>query len=156
MESARREDAQEILDLYSLVIDVVNASTVRLGWNIKIYPDRLFIGKAIAVGEMFILRKDGRIVAAAAVNRKVNPEYDGIDWKIKVCARSKTVGQNRLAQQKLCAGSKTVGQCRLAQQKLCAGSKTVGQCRLAQQGVCARSRSVGQVQVSPTSSLRTQ
>ena len=32
---------------------------------------------------MFILRKDGRIVAAAAVNRKVNPEYDEIDWKIK-------------------------------------------------------------------------
>ena len=124
MESARREDAQEILDLYSLVIDVVNASTVRLGWNVEIYPDRLFIEKAIAAGEMFILRKDGRIVAAAAVNRKVNPEYDEIDWKIKVCASSKTVGQCRLAQQKVCAGSKTVGQNRLAQQKVCERTKT--------------------------------
>ena len=96
MESAMWEDAQEILDLYSLVIDVVNASTVRLGWNVEIYPDRLFIEKAIAAGEMFILRKDGRIVAAAAVNRKVNPEYDEIDWK-KVCARSKSVGQVQIS-----------------------------------------------------------
>ena len=83
MEFARREDAKEILDLYSLVIEKVNASTVRLGWNIEIYPDRSFIDEAIAAGEMCILRKDDRIAAAAVVNHKVNPEYDEIDWEIK-------------------------------------------------------------------------
>ncbi|MBR4760585.1 MAG: GNAT family N-acetyltransferase [Lachnospiraceae bacterium] len=83
MEFATKEDAKGIVDFYSAVIDEVNVSSVRLGWNIEVYPDQKFITDAILNREMCIERFDGRIVAAAVVNHTVNPEYDEIEWEIK-------------------------------------------------------------------------
>ena len=83
METAVHEDRKEILELYKAVIDKVNMSPVRLGWNIEIYPNAGFIDEAVSSGEMFVLRRDGRIISAAVVNHNVNPEYDDIDWQIK-------------------------------------------------------------------------
>lgn len=82
MEFAALDDENEIMDLYKAVIEKVNTSSVRLGWNIDVYPDRAFVNEAIANGEMCILRMEGRIVCAAVINHTVNPEYDGINWKI--------------------------------------------------------------------------
>lgn len=83
MDIAMPEDRKEILELYRSVISKVNRSPVRLGWNIEIYPNAGFIDEAVSSGEMFVLRRDGRITAAAVVNHSVNPEYEQIDWKIK-------------------------------------------------------------------------
>lgn len=80
---AAPSDETEIMDLYRAVIDKVNASSVRLGWNIDIYPDISFVRSAIERGEMCILKEDCRIVSAAVVNHSVNPEYDDIDWDVK-------------------------------------------------------------------------
>ncbi len=83
MEYASMPDKDEILDLYRYVIEEVNRSTVKLGWNIESYPDETFVRGEIERGEMCILRRDGRIIASAAVNHNVNPEYDDIDWEVK-------------------------------------------------------------------------
>ena len=83
MELARPGDSGEILGLYREVIDKVNRSSINLGWNIEVYPGRSFVEDAIRNGEMCIMRDGGRIIAAAAVNHNVNPEYDDIDWEIK-------------------------------------------------------------------------
>ena len=83
MEIAILEDKKEIIDLYRAVIEKVNASTVRLGWNVEVYPNDEFVEKAIEKGEACVLRKDGRIISVAIVNHIVNPEYDDINWEIK-------------------------------------------------------------------------
>ena len=83
MEFAKPKDEKEILSLYKTVIDKVNTTTVKLGWNIDTYPDESFVRNAIEKGEMCILREDDRIIATAVVNHTVNPEYDDINWEIK-------------------------------------------------------------------------
>lgn len=83
MEFAREEDLQELLSFYREVIDAVNKTQVRLGWNIREYPNESFLQEEIEAGQMVILRKDGKIAAAAAVNHLVNEEYHQIAWKIK-------------------------------------------------------------------------
>lgn len=47
MEIAILEDKKEIIDLYRAVIEKVNASTVRLSWNVEVYPNDEFVEKAI-------------------------------------------------------------------------------------------------------------
>lgn len=79
---ATYDDEPEILDLYKAVIEKVNTTSVRLGWNIEVYPNQTFVHNAIANDEMVILREDDQIVAAAVVNHTVTPEYDNIKWEI--------------------------------------------------------------------------
>ncbi len=83
MEFAALDDVKEIMDMYGRVVEKVNTTSVRLGWNTDTYPDVSFVKNAIANSEMCILREDGRIIAAAVVNHEVNLEYDAIDWEIK-------------------------------------------------------------------------
>ncbi len=83
MEFATLSDETEILDFYKAVIERVNQTEVRLGWNIDVYPDAAFINSAITRGEMCIIRDEGEIVAAAVLNHSVNPEYADINWEIK-------------------------------------------------------------------------
>ena len=85
MEFATPDDEKEILDLYRSVIDKVNTTSVRLGWNIDVYPDVTFVREAIKNHEMCIMRTvgHGRIIAAAVLNHNMNPEYDTIDWEMK-------------------------------------------------------------------------
>lgn len=83
MEFATIADAKEIFELYKQVVEAVNKTDIKLGWNTDTYPDELFINKAIENGEMCIIRKGACIVAAAVVNHNMNPEYDDIDWKVK-------------------------------------------------------------------------
>lgn len=83
MEFANQSDADKIMDLYERVINKVNTTSVRLGWNTDIYPNTEFVNEAISNGEMCVLKEDGRIIACAILNREVNPEYDEIRWEIK-------------------------------------------------------------------------
>ena len=82
MEFATHDDEIAILGFYQKVIEAVNASTIRLGWNIETYPNQEFVHGAISRKEMCILREGERILAAAVVNHEVNPEYDDIQWEV--------------------------------------------------------------------------
>ena len=53
MEFAKLSDETEIINLYKEVIESVNLTEVRLGWNIDIYPDATFINSAISKGALF-------------------------------------------------------------------------------------------------------
>lgn len=83
MEKAVAKDIPEIYDLYRSVIEAVNRTDIKLGWNIEMYPNLNFIEETVANGEMLIIRAQNRIVAVAVVNNKVNDEYNKIDWHIK-------------------------------------------------------------------------
>lgn len=83
MELARKTDSDMIFNLYQRVVEQVNQTNIKLGWNTEIYPNKEFIDTAIANSEMFIIKDDNNIIAAAVVNHNVNAEYDDIDWAIK-------------------------------------------------------------------------
>lgn len=83
MEIANINDFEEIMNLYIAVVDAVNKTDVKLGWNTSVYPDKTFIQDAISKKQLLILRNEGAIIAAAVVNHVVNEEYKLIDWRIK-------------------------------------------------------------------------
>lgn len=83
MEFALKGDEKELWHFYREVIDTVNGTSVRLGWDINVYPDDEFIQRAIADREMCIIRDNGKIVAAAVVNHNVNAEYNDVNWDVK-------------------------------------------------------------------------
>ena len=74
MEFATLSDEKEIIDLYKAVIEKVNLTEVRLGWNIDIYPNSTFIESAILHGELCVIREEGKIVAVAVINHSMNTE----------------------------------------------------------------------------------
>lgn len=83
MEFATIDKLNDIVELYRYVIEEVNKSDIKLGWNIEIYPDKTFVEEAIKKKQMCIVRKAEKIIAAAVVNHNVNDEYNDIDWQVK-------------------------------------------------------------------------
>lgn len=83
MQRALAEEINEIFDFYVEIVEYMNTYGIKLGWDIEKYPNYEFVKEMVNNGEMFIRRKDGQIICAAAINHNVNPEYDDIDWKIK-------------------------------------------------------------------------
>lgn len=83
MELATINDKNEIVELYRYVIETVNKTSVKLGWDINIYPNDEFVENTINNKEMCIIRENGKIVGVAVVNNNVNKEYDDIDWEVK-------------------------------------------------------------------------
>ncbi len=82
-ELAKAEDKCKILRLYEAAIEKVNTTSVKLGWNIKTYPDENFVDSALSKNEMYVMRDGNEIIAACVVNHNVNPEYDDVDWMVK-------------------------------------------------------------------------
>ena len=83
MEFANISDIEAIMALYKRVVETVNKTNIKLGWNTELYPDEEFVKKAIQGRKMIILRDENRIVAAGVVNHDMNKEYDDIDWEVK-------------------------------------------------------------------------
>lgn len=83
MITATMEMADDILKLYKFVVEEVNKTDIKLGWNCEVYPDMEFIKSAIACGDMKVITDNSEVIAAAVVNYNVNKEYDDIDWQIK-------------------------------------------------------------------------
>lgn len=82
MDFATIADQDEIINLYKEVIDKVNQTTVKLGWNISKYPNEDFVKTAILNHEMCVFHENEVIIAAAVVNHRVNSEYDDIKWEV--------------------------------------------------------------------------
>jgi len=106
MEWATIKDANEILQLYTRVVEHVNTTDIKLGWNVDVYPNDEFIKTAISNKQMCIIRVDNVIAAAAVVNHNVNDEYNDIDWVVKAPA-SKIATIHALAVSPGLRGTKT-------------------------------------------------
>lgn len=83
MEIAKKTEINEVFDFYQTIVEYMNTKGLRIGWNIDKYPNLEFVENMISSGDMLIVRKNGNIVCAAAINHNVNPEYNDIDWDIK-------------------------------------------------------------------------
>lgn len=89
MEKAKILDVTKIVEFYRNVIDEVNKTKVKLGWNIDIYPDKNFVEEAINNNQMLIIKDGENILAAAVVNHNVNDEYNDINWDM--CAEPEKI-----------------------------------------------------------------
>ena len=68
LKTAREQDLTQIYELYKGAIQKVNQGTVKLGWNIEIYPDLAFMKEAVAKEQMLIFCEGEKLLACGVVN----------------------------------------------------------------------------------------
>ena len=77
---ATKKDIDRISEIYDEIHDAEEAGSVTIGWIRDIYPTRKTAETAVAAGDMFVEEIDGKIVAAARINREQVPEYANACW----------------------------------------------------------------------------
>lgn len=82
LKTAREQDLTQIYELYKGAIQKVNQGTVKLGWNIEIYPDLAFMKEAVAKEQMLIFCEGEKLLACGVVNHSMIPEYEMISWRV--------------------------------------------------------------------------
>ena len=73
-------DLDRIEEIYNQIHDEEEAGRATIGWIRAIYPTRATAEIAIRKGTMYVEESDGRIVAAAKIDREQVPEYAGAAW----------------------------------------------------------------------------
>ena len=79
----RKAFAQElpaVAEIYSRIHDEEEAGRLAIGWNRSIYPTAATAGEAFEKGELFVLEEQGKILAAAKINKEQVAEYDLAQW----------------------------------------------------------------------------
>ena len=82
MKLANISQLDDLVEFYKSVIEAVNKTGVRLGWDIESYPNRSFIESSIKRGEMVIEIEGGKIIACAVINDRMNDEYNEVPWSV--------------------------------------------------------------------------
>ena len=73
-------DLDSIAGIYSEIHDEIESGRASIGWIREIYPTRKTAEDSIRKGEMYVLEKNGEIIAAARINQVQGPEYDNAVW----------------------------------------------------------------------------
>ena len=76
---AAPQELEELLSLYRTVADHMEQNGSDQ-WHWGDYPNEEIIREDVALGRMYVLRSDVRIVAAVALIAKQDPEYETISW----------------------------------------------------------------------------
>lgn len=74
---ARIDDIEAVERIYNKILDTANNT----GWIRGVYPTKQTAEDALAADELFVMEKDGEIVAAAKINSEEVKEYELADWK---------------------------------------------------------------------------
>lgn len=74
-------DIPHIAAIYERIHDREEAGLVTIGWVRGVYPTRATARECLDAGELFVLEEDGRVSAAARINRVQVPEYAGAPWQ---------------------------------------------------------------------------
>ena len=75
-------DLDCIAKIYAEIHDEEEAGRATIGWVRSIYPTRQTAEESIHKGDMFVEEDDGRIVAAAKINREQVAEYANAAWSV--------------------------------------------------------------------------
>ena len=81
---ASLSDLDAISAIYTAIHDYEEAGLVTIGWSRSIYPTRASAEASIRAGDMFVLEKEGRVVAAAKINQKQEESYARGTWTHEV------------------------------------------------------------------------
>ena len=80
---ATEKDIPSIAAIYDRIHDAEDSGRMTVGWQRGVYPTEATARAALAAGDLFVLEDDGRIAAAARINRVQVPDYALIDWKYR-------------------------------------------------------------------------
>ena len=78
---ARAADIPAIADIYARIHDAEAAGCLTTGWLRGVYPTEATARVALEAGDLFVLEDDGKIVAAARINREQVPVYAEVNWR---------------------------------------------------------------------------
>ena len=80
---ARPSDLDAICAIYEAVHDEEEAGRTTIGWVRSIYPTRATVELGLRCGDLFVLEKDGEILAAARINQVQGEEYKQAVWSFE-------------------------------------------------------------------------
>ena len=75
------DDLQAIAAIYDDIHSAEEAGPRQVGWIRSIYPTEATAKEAIEAGEMYVLEKEGKIVAAGKINKEQMPAYARVNWQ---------------------------------------------------------------------------
>ena len=79
---ASENDIDRIAEIYSAVHSEEEAGRAVIGWDRAVYPVRKTAETGVQSGDLFVCENDeGRILAAARINREQVPEYAAAAWR---------------------------------------------------------------------------
>ena len=80
---AQAADVDAVTAIYDAVTAREAAGLGCTGWQSAIYPNRATAEKALRNDELYVLERDGVILATARLNHIQDPAYAGVDWALK-------------------------------------------------------------------------
>lgn len=80
---ATSKDIDAAEEIYSAIHTEEEQGHACIGWNRSIYPTRETTEKALAAGDLFVIKEEGKIVATTIINQKQVPCYGQAQWKHK-------------------------------------------------------------------------
>lgn len=78
------KDIPEIAAIYDAVLSEEEQGKYTIGWARGVYPTEETARTAVALGDMFVLEEDGRILASARINHEQMPAYASVPWSVDV------------------------------------------------------------------------
>ena len=79
---ATAADLPDVAGIYAAVTALESVSKMT-GWKSGIYPTGLDAMESLEKGQLFVMEKDGYIVATGRINQEQQPEYALVDWQDK-------------------------------------------------------------------------
>lgn len=79
---AMESDFKIVKSFYWELIDQMQGSPFLPGWEKGIYPTDDFIQTSLKNKELFVLKQNEKIVAAAVLNHECNEGYTGTNWAV--------------------------------------------------------------------------
>lgn len=76
----RPEDIPAVAAIYDRILAEEEAGRASVGWVRGVYPTRATAQAALEAGELFVLERDGAVMAAAKINQEQVPEYVNARW----------------------------------------------------------------------------
>ncbi len=81
---AVEEDIPEIVAIYDAVLTEEEQGNYTIGWARGVYPTEETARTAVAMGDMFVLEEDGKIISSARINHEQMPAYASVSWSVQV------------------------------------------------------------------------
>ncbi len=78
---AQKSDVDSVKKIYERVHDGEEKGMSTTGWIRNVYPTGKTAEDALNRGDLFVMTDDGKIVAAAVINRIQGNEYKDVAWK---------------------------------------------------------------------------
>lgn len=101
---ATERDIAEISAIYERIHDEEESRKTSIGWVRGVYPTEKTAREALAAGELFVMKDDGRTVAAARINKNQVAEYANANWHEKNAPSDKIMVLHTLVVDPLCKG----------------------------------------------------